>query len=151
MVIASVPRVGAFNPTWSFRALLQHTCELRISWFPAQRWQGVLSWWQHRLYAHAEKACPAAFTFPAFPALLLLSQHQLLTSTQLLFYAHPSQFFSVISVLEYTGENTMMFIVTGIWNMIIFAGSPDGANLSEGWNKLSGWNTSKNLSTKQFY
>lgn len=59
--------LDAFNPTWSFRALLPLACELRIPWFPAQRWQGVPSHWWLCEKIQAE-VCPAAFPCPAFSA-----------------------------------------------------------------------------------
>lgn len=53
------------------------------------------------------------------PSLPCFYFHQLLISTQLLFYAGDTSIpvlfeGTVISVLEYMGENTTMFIVTGV-------------------------------------
>lgn len=141
--------LDALKPTWSFRALLQPTCELRMPRFPAQRWQrgqGVLSWWQRS--ENTSRAFPSSFPLSSLPsaadshpALILCS------SIPILFKGWE------LSPSWSTGGKIWWCLLSRAYDkhVIIFTASPDGANLSEDWNKLSGWNTSRILSTKQFY
>lgn len=115
VLIASVPPAGCSQP----HVELQGSARTYLWAEGGQRWQGevaevtgVLCWWQH-----SENTSRAFLPLSSLPCFYSHSISCWFPPNSYFMHIHSNSFqrLGVISMLEYRGENMMMFIVTGIW------------------------------------